>query len=152
VVVDLTVAMQVGMAIACIVFVYRMGALFRVEPDGVAPRGVAVYRLYGALFFAAVAKLESVAEELPPGTTALVLDAHQLVSTDASGLNAIESLHRTLARIPVRLVVAGLNEQPLEAMRRSGLDVLLGPENIFPDRSAALEALAARDDSRHQAT
>jgi SulP family sulfate permease len=129
-----------------------MGALFRVEPDGVAPPGVAVYSLYGALFFAAVAKLESVAEEMPPGTTALVLDAHQLVSIDASGLNSIESLHRTLARMHARLVVVGLNEQPLEAMRRSGLDVLLGPENIFPDRAAALEALEARHDPSHGAT
>ena len=152
VMVDLTVAMQVGMAIACIVFVYRMGALFRVEPDGAAPPGVAVYSLYGALFFAAVAKLEAVAEELPPGTTALVLDAHQLVSTDASGLNAIESLHRTLARLPARLILAGLNEQPLEALRRSGLDVLIGPENIVADRAAAIAALATPDDSRPQAT
>ena len=105
---------------------------------GLSRRRGAVYSLYGALFFAAVAKLEAVAEELPPGTTALVLDAHQLVSTDASGLDAIESLHRTLARMPVRLIVAGLNEQPLDAMRRSGLDALVGPQNIFADRAAAL--------------
>ena len=39
VMVDLTVAMEVGLAIACIVFVYRMGALFRVEPED-APAGV----------------------------------------------------------------------------------------------------------------
>ncbi len=153
VMVDLTVAMEVGLAIACIVFVYRMSALFRVEPDRApAPPGVAVYSLYGPLFFAAVAKLESVADELPPGTTVLVLDAHQLVSTDASGLNAIENLHRALARAGVRLVVAGFNEQPLQALRQSGIDTVIGAENLFSDRQAAFAALAGRSDGRPGAT
>jgi SulP family sulfate permease len=145
VIVDLTVAMQVGMAIACIVFVYRMSALFRVELDpSPAPPGVAVYRLYGPLFFAAVAKLEAVADTLPPGTMTVVLDAHRLVSIDASGLNALENLHRTLQRNGIRLIVAGLNEQPAEAMRQAGLDAVIGADPLFPDREAALAALTAR--------
>ncbi len=144
VMVDLTVAMEVGLAVACIVFVYRMGALFRVEPDrAAAADGVAVYQLYGALFFAAVAKLEAVPDALPAGTKTVLLDAHQLVSTDASGLNAIENVHRTLGRLGVRLVVAGLNEQPLAALHQSGIDALIGAGNVFVDRAAALAALAA---------
>jgi SulP family sulfate permease len=144
VMVDLTVAMEVGLAAACIVFVYRMGALFRVEPDELHPvgaRGVVAYRLYGPLFFAAVAKLEALPGQLPSGTTTLVLDAHQLVSIDASGLTAFESVHRTLERTGVRLVVVGLNEQPLAAMRRWGLDALIGAGNLFVDRDSAFAAL-----------
>jgi len=144
VLVDLTVAMEVGLAAACVVFVYRMGTLFRVEPDLVhaasAP-GVVAYRLYGPLFFAAVAKLEALPDELPPATTTLVLDAHQLVSIDASGLDAFETLHRTLARADIRLVVVGLNEQPLAAMRKWGLDAVIGAGNLFVDRDSAFEAL-----------
>ena len=142
--VDLTVAMEVGLAAACIVFVYRMGALFRVEPDELHPvgaHGVVAYRLYGPLFFAAVAKLEALPGQLPPGTTTLVLDAHQLVSIDASGLTAFESVHRALERAGVRLVVVGLNEQPLAAMRRWGLDALIGAGNLFVDRDSAFAAL-----------
>jgi SulP family sulfate permease len=144
VMVDLTVAMEVGLAAACIVFVYRMGTLFRVEPDAlhpVATRGVVAYRLYGPLFFAAVAKLEALPEQLPPGTTTLVLDAHQLVSIDTSGLTAFESMHRTLERAGIRLVVVGLNEQPLAAMRRWGLDARIGTANLFLDRDSAFAAL-----------
>jgi len=144
VLVDLTVAMEVGLAVACIVFVYRMGALFRVEPDDAhtasAP-GVVAYRLYGPLFFAAVAKLEALPDQLPPGTTTLALDAHQLVSIDASGLDAFENVHRALTRAGIRLVVVGLNEQPLAAMRRWGLDGLIGAENLFVDRNSAFAAL-----------
>ncbi|MDQ6640356.1 MAG: SulP family inorganic anion transporter, partial [Pseudomonadota bacterium] len=144
VLVDLTVAMEVGLAVACVVFVYRMGSLFQVEPDDLhaasAP-GVAAYRLYGSLFFAAVAKLEALPDELAPGTTTLVLDAHQLVSIDASGLDAFESVHRALARARIRLVVVGLNEQPLAAMKKWGLDALIGAENLFVDRDSAFAAL-----------
>ncbi len=144
VLVDLTVAMEVGLAAACVVFVYRMGTLFRVEPDAlhpVAARGVVAYRLYGPLFFAAVAKLEALPDQLPPATTTLVLDAHQLVSIDASGLTAFENVHRALLRAGVRLVVVGLNEQPLAALRRWGLDVLIGANNLFVDRDSAFAAL-----------
>ena len=146
VLVDLTVAMEVGLAAACVVFVYRMGALFRVEREpasSLAFADVAVVRLYGPLFFAAVAKLEALVDDLPPGTTALVLDAHQLVSIDASGLTAFENMHRALMRAKVRLLVAGLNEQPLAALRRWGLDSVIGAANLVPDRAAAFEALAA---------
>ena len=144
VLVDLTVAMEVGLAVACIVFVYRMGTLFRVEPDdryAASAPGVAVYRLYGPLFFAAVAKLESLPERLAPGTTTLALDAHQLVSIDASGLDAFENVHRALARAGIRMIVVGLNEQPLAAMKKWGLDALIGAENLFPDRDSAFAAL-----------
>ena len=79
----------------------------------------------------------------PPGTTALVLDAHQLVSIDASGLTAFENMHRALVRKGIRLVVAGLNEQPRQALRRWGLDSVIGAANLVPDRAAAFAALAA---------
>ena len=144
VLVDLTVAMEVGLAAACIVFVYRMGTLFRVEPDPqhtASTPGVVAYRLYGPLFFAAVAKLEALPGQLPPGTTTLALDAHQLVSIDASGLDAFENVHRALGRAGIRLVVVGLNEQPLAAMRKWGLDVLIGADNLFVDRDSAFAAL-----------
>ncbi len=147
VMVDLTVAMEVGLAIACIVFVYRMGALFRVEPDpapAAHPPGVLTYRLYGPLFFAAVAKLEALPDELAPGTSTLVLDAHQMVSIDASGLAAIENVHRALGRMKIRMVVTGLNEQPLAALRKAGLDTTLGAANLFSDRASAFAALAGR--------
>ena len=143
--VDLTVAMEVGLTLACIVFVYRMGALFRVEPDAsaTAPEGVVVQRLYGPLFFGAVAKMEALPDELPPGTTALVLDARQLVSIDDSGLSAFENVHRVLTRAGIRLVVFGLNEQPLAGLRRRGLDRTLGAGNVVADRALAYAALAA---------
>ncbi|MGH8796441.1 MAG: SulP family inorganic anion transporter, partial [Caldimonas sp.] len=78
VIVDLTVAMEVGLVLACVFFIYRMSTLFRVEIDAPALPRVRVCRLYGSLFFGAVAKLEGVGETLPRGTHAVVLEMHQL--------------------------------------------------------------------------
>ena len=86
-------------------------------------------------------KLEALPDQLPPGTTTLALDAHQLVSIDASGLDAFENVHRALTRAGIRLVVVGLNEQPLAAMRKWGLDAVIGAENLFADRDSAFAAL-----------
>ncbi|MBX3619293.1 MAG: STAS domain-containing protein [Rhizobacter sp.] len=138
VVFDLTVAVQVGLVMACGFFIYRMSALFRVEAAPDSPPGVQVYRLYGALFFGAVGKLEAVSQALPPGTRAVVLEMHQLVSLDNSGLEALTQLQRALARQRVLLVLCDLNEQPRAMVHRAGFDAELGLENITTHLGAAL--------------
>ena len=62
---DLTVAVQVGLVLACVFFIYRMSTLFRVEPHPTAPPAGRVCRLYGSLFFGAVGKLEGSANTCP---------------------------------------------------------------------------------------
>ena len=143
VVFDLTVAVQVGLILACVFFIYRMSTLFRLEPDAAAaaPAGVQVLRLYGALFFGAVAKVEAVAEQLPEGTHTLVMEMNRLVLMDASGLDALEQLQRLLARQQIRLLLCELNEQPQGLIERSGFAEVLGRENLHPDLAAALRAI-----------
>ncbi len=147
VMVDLTVAMEVGLVLACVFFVYRMSTLFRVEIDATGPPDVRICRLYGSLFFGAVGKLEAIAEGLAPGTRAVVLETHQLVSMDTSGLEALKQLHRALERRDVRMVLCALNEQPLSTLQQSQFDALLGAENVCPDLAAALEAVGASTDA-----
>ncbi|WP_418316638.1 SulP family inorganic anion transporter [Piscinibacter sakaiensis] len=139
---DLTVAVQVGLILACVFFIYRMSTLFRIEPvvGSGAATGIHVLRLYGALFFGAVAKAEAVAEQLPAGCRVLILEMHRLVLMDASGIDALEQLHRSLARQDVRLLLCDLNEQPLGLVRRSGLAEQVGADNLHPDLPAALRA------------
>jgi sulfate permease, SulP family len=142
---DLTVAVQVGLILACAFFIYRMSTLFRVEPMPRAdlPAGVQVFELFGSLFFGAVGKVERLPSQLPPGTRAVVLDMHRLISVDTSGLDALEHLHRTLHRQGVALVLADVNEQPLSLIRRSGFEQRLGPDQIVP---TVAEALAKHGD------
>lgn len=145
VVFDLTVAVEVGLVLACVFFIWRMGTLFRVRtPAGTAPpQGVVAFELFGVLFFGAVAKLEGVAAQLPEGTRAVVLDMHQLIALDTSGLDALGQLLRTLQRRGIALLLADVNEQPRSLMQRSGFDALLDDGAIVPTLADAF-ARAAR--------
>ena len=134
VVFDLTVAVEVGLVMACVFFIYRMSTLFRVEPHTAhdLPPGVAAFELFGSLFFGAVAKIEALAAQVPDGTRCVVLEMHRMISMDTSGLDAMEQLHRVLKRQGVALVLANVNEQPLSLIRRSGFDLTLGDDAIVP--------------------
>ena len=140
---DLTVAVEVGLVMACVFFIWRMGQLFSVQPQAAAaaaplPAGVAVFALYGSLFFGAVGKVEALPEQLPGGTRTVVLDMQRLVSIDTSGLDALEQMWRSLQRQQVALVLAHVNPQPLSLIRRGGFEALLGADNIVDSVGYAL--------------
>ena len=142
---DLTVAVEVGLVLACLFFIYRMSTLFRIEASELPglPADVRLCRLYGSLFFGAVGKVEDLPEQLPASVKVVVLETSRLISMDTSGLDALVQLQRTLARKQVRLVLCGLNEQPLSLMRRSGRDAdTFGPDNVLPDLGAVSASLA----------
>ncbi|MBK1688404.1 SulP family inorganic anion transporter [Rubrivivax gelatinosus] len=141
---DLTVAVEFGLILACVFFIYRMSTLFRAEPvaGADAPEGVQVVEVFGSLFFGAVGKLEALAAQ-PPGTRALVLEMHRLISMDTSGLDALSQLRRELERRGVRLVLAAVNEQPCSLMRRAGFEDELGCANITTTLAEAYAAALA---------
>ncbi|MCK6425298.1 MAG: STAS domain-containing protein [Burkholderiaceae bacterium] len=134
VVFDLTIAVQVGLLLACAFFIFRMSALFTVRPHsgGELPPGVQVFELFGPLFFGAVGKIEDLPSRLAPGTRVLVLEMHRMISMDTSGLDALEQLHRVLQRQGITLLLAEVNPQPLGLIRRSGFEATLGPDCIVP--------------------
>jgi SulP family sulfate permease len=144
---DLTVAIEIGLVLSCVFFIYRMSTLFQVQPaasdEQPAPPGVVLFNLYGALFFGAVTKVESLADKVPESSHAMVLDLHRLVLMDSSGLDAMVQLKRSLSRKNVRLLLCRVNEQPLSLMRRAGFDAVLGEQNLQPDLPSALAAAAA---------
>jgi len=136
VVFDLTVAVQFGLLLACGLFIRRMSSLFRVEL--VSREGdVVTYKLYGALFFGAVAQIDQTVQAVetgPPGTT-VVLDALQLVSLDTSGLDALRQLHKAVLLRGGKLVIQALQAQPLEVVERSGFMQELAQSKASPEIS-----------------
>ncbi|CAN5500065.1 sulfate permease [soil metagenome] len=121
VVFDLTVALQVGLLLACVLFVKRMSSLFQVVMVS-HTQEEASFRLYGSLFFGAVAKIDpilNVVEGAPQGLT-IRLDVQSLQVLDTSGLDVLEQLQKAIVSRGGRLVLAGLNAQPREVMERSG--------------------------------
>ena len=135
VVFDLTVAVQVGLVVACLMFVHKMGTLFRAERLD-APEGELRYRLYGSLFFGAVARLDEVVQavENAPGAVTLVLDGSQLQLVDTSGLDVLEQLAAAVADRGGTVRLEGLPPQPREAVERAGLASALGAAAAQPSR------------------
>ena len=121
VVFDLTVAVEVGMLLACAFFIRRMSSLFRVAPVA-AGEDALVYKLYGALFFGAVAKIDPIVQAVESHHRGMrvVLDASQLISLDASGLDALEQLFKAIVHRGGQLYINDLNDQPRDLMERSG--------------------------------
>jgi SulP family sulfate permease len=144
VIVDLTVAVQVGLVLACIFFIYRISSLTRIEAippsalSGSLPPGVVAYSVFGALFFGAIGKLEGLIDpqSIPP--TAMILELHQLINLDTTGLDGLENIHRSLQKYGSQLILCGPNHQPLSMMERSGFIDRLGPLNCVDTLSAAI--------------
>jgi sulfate permease, SulP family len=128
VILDVTVAVQVGLILACLFFIYRMSQLTTVEPlilpaqRAVLPdgRSVAAWRVFGTLFFGSVTKIENLFDSKAKPPDVVVLDLHQVISMDNSGLDALEHLHEFLARHHSRLILVAPNDQPLSMLHRSG--------------------------------
>ncbi|MDP2264578.1 MAG: SulP family inorganic anion transporter [Hydrogenophaga sp.] len=118
---DLTLAVELGLVLAVVLFVRRQSELFRAD---IGQQGAerTEARLYGALFFGAVAKLDPLqrAAEAAADGSVMRLDTRQLISLDTTGLDALEQLQRCLHKRGARLVLWGLNPQPRSLLERSG--------------------------------
>jgi SulP family sulfate permease len=150
VIVDLTVAVEVGLMAACLTFIYRISSLSRaeqVQPDTHPELAghetkVQAHRLYGALFFGAVKLVEEIEEHLPE--QALVLDLKNLIYIDTSGADALMALARTCRKKQVRLILSGVDHQPLEMMQRCGLLAQLPEHDLRPDLGQGLASALGR--------
>ena len=149
---DLTVAVEVGLILACLFFIYRVSSLTNIEavqpealPDNVRlVPGVVAYRLFGSLFFGSVGKLEALLEF--EGDAALckvmVLDLHHVINVDTTGLDTLEVLRKSLVRRGGLLLLCDLNSQPRSLMTRVGYFRTLGIDNVLPDLATALRRAA----------
>lgn len=118
---DLTVAVELGLVMACFLFVRRQSDIFRADPLASNEHQL-TYRLYGSLFFGAVAKIDPIVNAVERGPAGLnvMLDATQLISLDTTGLDALEQLHKAVAKRGGHLGMVGVNPQPRSLIERSG--------------------------------
>ncbi len=121
VVFDLTLAVELGLVLAVVLFVRRQSELFRADIAVNTPERIEA-RLFGTLFFGAVAKLDALQQAAESASAGAVmrLDAYQLISLDTTGLDALEQLQRALDKRGARLELFGLNPQPRSLLERSG--------------------------------
>ncbi|QHE87888.1 SulP family inorganic anion transporter [Hydrogenophaga sp. BPS33] len=118
---DLTVAVELGLVLAVVLFVRRQSEIFRAEAVARTEQQ-ATYRLVGSLFFGAVAKIDPIVAEVErsPTPVNVMLDASQLISLDTTGLDALEQLHKAVHKRGGHLGMVGLHPQPRSLIERSG--------------------------------
>jgi len=149
---DLTIAVELGMVLASLFFIYRMSELTRIErrplreeasePRFLYPDGsmrVTAWQLFGSLFFGAVNKLEALLDPAAGHPEVVILDMTQLIQLDTTGLEGLENLLDKLKKRGCTLLVCGLNSQPGSLLYRSGFIDHLGDDNVCPDLSHALQ-------------
>ncbi|MCU0454467.1 MAG: SulP family inorganic anion transporter [Bacteroidetes bacterium] len=172
VVIDLTVAIQVGVVLAAFLFLQRMSDVTQIgsitkdlrtsDPDDTedqgalsgrhVPAGVEVFEIQGTLFFGVIEQFKDAMRlvERPPDV--LILRMRNVLSVDASGIRALEELHRDSERQGTTLLISGIHSQPLVALERAGLLDVIGGKNINGNIDEALQrAGEILDTKRHRA-
>ena len=153
VVVDLTVAVEVGIVLAAVLFIKSTSENTQItlvdeatETEGShhsligkqVPAGVLIYRMMGAFFFGAADKLESALQRLKAEPDVLILRMRKVIAMDATGLNALEDLYERLQRRGKHLLLSAPHVHPLMVMEKAGFIDRLGRENVCPHIDAAL--------------
>ena len=169
VLVDLTVAVQVGVVLAAFLFIKRMADVtnvglitgdwndapdgtMRADPDGVArrsiPPGVEVYEVNGPFFFGAADKIKDVLHFVARKPRVFILRMRNVPVMDASGIRVLDDLFRSFSHQGIRFLISGIRAQPLEALERAGKLDEFGRENFVTALDEALE-VARRVLERH---
>jgi SulP family sulfate permease len=150
---DLTVAVGVGMALAALLYIYRVGETTTVEPvtrdylrDGQAhilqdkdiPAHVTILRIHGPFLFGTTEKLVEATRDLKHFEDVVILRLRNMTALDATGIHAIEGFSERLHKAGKTLLLCGARDQPAQLIAQSDLLDQIGPENVLPHVQAAL--------------
>ncbi|HET8632512.1 MAG TPA: SulP family inorganic anion transporter [Gemmatimonadales bacterium] len=159
VLVDLTVAIQVGMVLAAFLFMKRMAEVTNVsvvtrelaEPSGPSgdvsgavfrrdvPKGVEVYEINGPFFFGAAESFKNTVGQVASRPKVLIIRMRNVPAMDATGLSAFKDLVRQSRREGIHVFITEIHAQPMVALSRSDLFDELGEENVLGTLDEGLE-------------
>jgi len=151
---DLTVAVEVGIALAALLYIYRIAQTTTVEPvtseyieegrlhilqDKQVPQYVTILRIHGPFLFGTTEKLEEATSNLNAFAPVVVLRLRNMTALDATGLYALEKLADRLKKSGRTLLLCGAREQPERLLHQAEFVEHVGADNILPHVAAALE-------------
>ncbi|MGA7305013.1 MAG: sulfate permease [Rhodothermales bacterium] len=156
VLIDLTVAIQIGVVLAALLFMRRMADVTQVgyvtrllededEVDDLnriggkdIPNGVDVFEVNGPFFFGAADKFKDAITQVERKPFVLILRLRSVLTLDATGLIALEEVFERTRREGTRLILSGVHAQPLTTMQRTGFLDRVGESNMFSNIDDAL--------------
>lgn len=157
VIVDLTVAIEVGMVLAAFLFMKRMAEVTNItaltreidgsspqrHPDpalaGGIPRGVMIYEINGPFFFGAAGKFRETISGIENPPRVLIIRMRDVPAIDSTAMHALREVVRRTRNDGTLLLLADVHAQPMVALARSELLDEIGEENLCGDMETALQ-------------
>ncbi len=154
---DLTVAIEVGVLIACLLCMRRMAETTNVsvlsdEIDPTAdtdvqgnlehltiPEGVKVYEINGPYFFGIGNKFEEMMGDMGGRAKVRIIRMRKVPFIDSTGVHNLSNMCRMCSQMGVKVVLSGVNPQVMKVIKDAGMDEIVGRENICSHINIALQ-------------
>ena len=153
---DLTIAIEVGVLIACLLCMKRMAETTNVsvisdEIDPMAdtdvmgnlehliiPEGVKVYEINGPYFFGIGNKFEEMMGDMGGRAKVRIIRMRKVPFIDSTGVHNLSNMCRMCSQMGVKVVLSGVNPTVMKVLENAGMDDVVGKENICSHISLAL--------------
>ncbi|KAA6344635.1 sulfate permease SulP family [termite gut metagenome] len=154
---DLTIAIEVGLVIACLLFIRRVMETTEIsvitdeinpnneldiaihEENLTIPLGVEVYEISGPYFFGIANKFEEYITQLKSPSQVRIIRMRRVPFIDSTGIHNLTNLCRRSQKEKITVILSGVNEKVHNTLVQSKFYELLGKENICPNINVALE-------------
>ncbi len=158
---DLTIAIEVGLVIACLLFMRRMAETTQVsvitdeiDPNAesdmeiheehlVVPEGVEVYEINGPYFFGVANRFEEVMQNMGDRPKVRIIRMRKVPFIDSTGIHNLANFCEICQREGIQIILSGVNEKVHKVLEKSKFYELLGKENICSNINEALEKAKA---------
>jgi SulP family sulfate permease len=150
---DLTVAVEVGIVLAALLYIHRISQTTTVASvtaeyirDGRAhvlqdkhlPEYLAILRIHGPFLFGTTEKLAEATADLNAFPAVVIVRLRNMTALDATGLHALEVFADRLGKSGRTLLLCGARDQPAQLLQKADFIERLGRENVLPHVDAAL--------------
>lgn len=154
---DLTVAIEVGILIACLLFMRRMSEVTKVSVETeeidlnadsdlpynnehlIIPDRVEVYEINGPYFFGIANRFEEVMNDVGSIPAVRIIRMRKVPFIDSTGVHNLTNLCKKCLKKDVHIVLSGVNDKVLDVLTKAGFDELIGKDNICSHITIALE-------------
>jgi sulfate permease, SulP family len=141
---DLTIAIEVGMVLAALLFMHRMSELSvvskvigedesekeSIEDYSALPKGISVYEINGPFFFGAANRYKEILKEAGIRSEMLILRMRNVPFIDATGMHNFKEVLRTLRDYKVEVVLSGVRPEVEKELIAAGIEEFIPLENI----------------------
>ena len=153
---DLTVAIEVGLLIACVLFMKRVMETTEIsvikneiDPNNesdlevheehlMVPKGVEVYEIDGPFFFGVASKFDDIMHNMGDKPKIRIIRMRKVPFMDSTGLHNLENLFRLSQAEHIHMILSGVNEHVRRVLVKSGFDKKIGTENICSNINEAV--------------